>query len=148
MLRFSGGLNRRCRRHQMPVVVRRINGRRVLATGVAAVALASGIAACGSVQNMMPDPANFRLPDRSTFLPSNSSALPRSVSADGPVGATDLIDGQGQCAVAAPTASDAAPAPSRGIRLEMTECEVVRALGPPQTVDLSPQVDGQRRAIL
>ena len=131
----------------MPVVVRRMSGRRVLVTGVAIVALASGVAACGSVQNMVPDPANFRLPDRSVFLPTNSSAYTRSVSADGPVGPADFVDGEGLCASAAPAASDAASTP-RGVSLEMTECEVVRALGKPQAVEFTPQADGQRRTSL
>ena len=128
----------------MPVVVRRISGRRVLVTGVA-IALASGVAACGSVQNMVPDPANFRLPDRSVFLPTNSSAYTRSVSVDAPVGPADFVDGEGLCA--APAASDAASTP-RGVSLEMTECEVARALGKPQSVEVTPQADGQRRTIL
>jgi hypothetical protein len=130
----------------MRLIVLRIGGPRVLARGAAAFALASGLAACGSVQNMMPDPANFRLPDRSTFLPTNSS-YSAPVSTARPVGPADLVDGQGQCAGAAAAASDAASAP-RGVSLEMTECDVVRALGPPQGVDITPQPGGQRSIAL
>jgi hypothetical protein len=118
----------------MHVVVRRIGGRRMLVRGAVIVALGCGVAACGSVQNMMPDPANFRLPDRSVFLPTNTNSYAYPVSASGPVGPADLVDGQGQCAGAAPAASDAAP---RGVSLEMTECEVVRALGQPQAVEIT-----------
>jgi|307.fasta_scaffold08064_3 hypothetical protein len=131
----------------MLVVVRRIGGQRLLVRGAMIVVLASGVAACGSIQNMIPDAGNFRLPDRSVFLPSNSN-FAQPVSATGPIGAGDLVDGQGQCAGAAPVASGAASASPRGVSLEMTECEVVRALGQPQTVDFSPQPGGQRGVIM
>jgi hypothetical protein len=36
----------------------------------------------------------------------------------------------------------------RGVSLEMTECDVVRAIGQPQSVELTPQPGGQRRAVL
>jgi len=130
----------------MRLIVRWIGGRRMLVRGAASVALASGVAACGAVQNVMPDPANFRLPDRSVFLPTNSNYA-HPVSA-GPVGPADLVDGQGACAAAASAAPDAAAAGPRGVSLEMTECEVVRALGQPQTVDITPQPSGERRTIM
>lgn len=132
----------------MRVVLQPIGGRRMLVRGVAIVVLASGVAACGAVQNMVPDPANFRLPDRSVFLPTNSSSFASTLSADRPVGPADLVDGQGLCAGAAPAASDAASASPRGVSLEMTECEVVRALGRPQSVDITPQAGSQRRVIM
>jgi hypothetical protein len=106
---------------------------------IAALALATG--ACASIQNMMPDTSSFRLPDRTTFAPTNVAAFARPVSADGPVGPGDLVNGQGLCAGAVP--SDTA----RGVSLEMTECEVVRALGQPQSVEISPQ-PGRRRTTL
>jgi len=130
----------------MRLIVRSIEGRRMLVRGAASVALASSVAACGAVQNVMPDPANFRLPDRSIFLPTNSNYA-HPVSA-GPVGAADLVDGQGGCAAAASPAPDAAAAAPRGVSLEMTECEVVRALGQPQTVDITPQPGGERRIMM
>jgi len=113
--------------------------RRVAVIG--ALALATG--ACASIQNMMPDPSSFRLPDRTTFVPNNVAAFARSVSADGPVGPGDLVNGQGLCTGAVPGSSETA----RGVSLEMTECEVVRALGQPQSVEISPQ-PGRRRATL
>lgn len=130
----------------MEVVVQRIGARRMLARGAAVVAVASSVAACGSIQNMIPDPANFRLPDRSTFLPTSSNNYAYPISPVTAVGAADLVDGQGLCAGAA--ASDAASAAPRGVSLDMTECEVVRALGQPQAVDLTPQPAGQRRVIM
>ena len=98
----------------------------------AIVAVATSLTACGSIQNMIPDPANFKLPDRTTILPPTSSSYAAPLSATNAVGPADLVDGQGQCA--GPTASDPA-APARGVSLDMTECQVVRALGQPQAVD-------------
>jgi len=131
----------------MGMVVQRIGGRRMLVRGAVIVALASSVAACSSIQNMIPDPANFRLPDRSTFLPTTSNAYAFPISPTTPVGPADLVDGQGACAGAAPVASDGAATP-RGVSLDMTECEVVRALGQPQTVEITPQPGGQRRIVM
>ena len=132
----------------MSYVVRWIGGRRMLARCVAIVALASGVTACGSIQNMIPDPANFRLPDRSTFLPTTSNSYAYPLAPTAAVRPADLVDGQGLCAGAAPGAPDGASAPSPGVSLDMTECEVVRALGQPQAVDVTPQPGGQRRVVL
>ena len=126
----------------MGSVRRRTGNRRTLAAAI--VALATSLAACGSVQNMIPDPANFKLPDRSTFLPPTSSSYAAPISPTNAVGAPDLIDGQGQCA--GPT--DAASAPGRGVSLDMTECQVVRALGQPQALDATPEPGGRRRVVM
>jgi hypothetical protein len=132
----------------MHVFLQPFGGRRVLVRVAVIIAFALSAAACGAVQNMVPDPANFRLPDRSTFLPTNSTSYANALSPETPVRPVDLVDGQGLCAGAAPPASDAAAATPRGVSLEMTECEVVRALGQPQSVDLTPQPGGQRHAVL
>jgi len=116
--------------------------------GAAIIALASGVTACGSIQNMIPDPANFRLPDRSTFLPTTSNSYAAPLSPTTTVGPGDLVDGQGRCAGAAPVAADAAPASPRGVSLDMSECEVVRALGQPQAVDFTSQSGDQRRVVM
>jgi hypothetical protein len=105
------------------------------------VALAGGVGACGSVMNILPDPGNFRLPDRSTFVPTSTS-FNYQISPTTPVAPADLVNGQGQCA-AAP--SDAAP---RGIALDMTECEAVRILGEPQAVDFSSQGGSEQRRVV
>jgi len=132
----------------MYMVLRRIGNWPPLLRGTVIAALASGVAACSSVQNMMPDPANFRLPDRSVFLPTSTNSYARPVSADGPVRATDLVDGQGACTGPAPASPDAASPAPRGISLEITECEVVRTLGQPQSVELVPQPGGLRRVVM
>jgi hypothetical protein len=125
----------------MESVVRLMGGLRRPARAAAIAVLACSAGACGSVMNMMPDPGNFRLPDRSTFVPTRTS-VNYSISATAPVGAADLVNGQGQCS--APPA-DASP---RGVRLDMTECEVVNALGQPQSVDFTSQGGDQRRIII
>lgn len=132
----------------MHVVLQLVGSRRTSVRLAAILAFASSLAACGAVQNMIPDPGNFRLPDRSTFLPTNSTSYANPLSPTAAVRPADLVDGQGLCAGAAPAAPDGASATPRGISLEMTECEVVRALGQPQSVDLTPQPDGQRRAMI
>jgi hypothetical protein len=128
----------------MGFVMRWIASRRMLAS----ILLASSVTACGSVQNMMPDPASFRLPDRSVFLPTTSNSYAFPISPGTSVGPADLVDAQGLCAGAAPAPSDAASASPRGVSLNMTECEVVRALGQPQEVDVTPQSGGQRRVVM
>ncbi len=136
----------RFRRLRMGSAARWIGGRRMFARGAAMAALACSVTACGSIQNMIPDPAAFKLPDRSTFLPTtSSSSFASPLSPTNPVAPADLVDAQGQCAGAAPAAGDAAP---RGISLDMTECQVVRALGQPQAVDGTPQGGGRRRVVM
>ncbi len=132
----------------MGSVARWNGGRRMLARGAAMVALAASVAACGSIQNMIPDPASFKLPDRSTFLPTTSKSYASPLSSTNSVAPADLVDGQGQCAAASPAAPDAASAPPRGPSLDMTECQVVRALGQPQAIDVTPQPGGQRRVVM
>jgi hypothetical protein len=130
----------------MGSAARRISGRRMLARGAALVAVASSLTACASIQNMVPDPGAFKLPNRSTFLPNTSTASFASpLSPTNAVAPADLVDAQGQCAGAAPAASDASP---RGISLDMSECQVVRALGQPQAVDATPQAGGRRRVVM
>jgi hypothetical protein len=127
--------------------VRRRSGLRAWGRGAAVAAAALSATACASIQNLAPDPGTFRLPDRSTFLPSNTSAFSRSVSSlDAPVGPNDLVDGQGNCPGAASISSDAPTV--RGVNLEMTECEVVRALGPPQATEIGGQPGGGRAVAL
>jgi hypothetical protein len=120
---------------------------RPVARAAAVGALTCSVAACGTAMNMLPDPGNFRLPDRSTFLPT-SNRFSYQISPTTPVQPADLVNGQGDCAAAPAPAGDGVAAP-RGISLDATECDVVRALGQPQTVDFPSQGGGdQRRVIL
>ena len=116
-----------------------------LARGAAMMAAALAITACGAIQNMMPDPADFHFPNRNTVLPNNVAAYARPVSI-GPAGPGELVDSEGRCAGPVGAAPDASTA--RGVGIDMTECEVVRALGPPQSAAIDPRPAEQRTAVL
>ena len=120
------------------------------------------LAACSS---QMPDLTQFKLPSARTFLPSNVDtyvAPTTSTKSTGPIGPADLVDAQGLCAgMAAPPAeaaqgSDAgAPAPTvappavpGAVGLDMTECEVVHALGQPQSVNFGTNERGERKVTM
>lgn len=122
-------------------VVRWMGGQRWPARAAAGV-LALSLGACSSVANMMPDLTAFRLPDRSTFVPTGAS-FNYNMSPTTAVGPADLISADGQCAApATPAVSQ-----SHGVSLDMTECEVVRVLGQPQSIDI-PAQGNQRRVVL
>jgi hypothetical protein len=112
--------------------------------GVVAVA-ALAISGCASIENLAPDPAQFRLlPDRNALLPTDMNAYTTGVSAGGPPAPTELTDAQGQCA-GGPGAGGRGAA---GIALQMTECQVVRTLGPPQSADVSGGPIESRASVL
>ena len=137
-------------------------------SGVAALLAASALAACTS---SVPDFTQFKLPQPRNFLPSNSGTYvpPSSAVAFKPVSPADLVDAQGMCAAPAPAAqatdgavsapaaqgSDAAapapaapPAAPSGVGLNMTECDVVRALGSPQSVNIANNERGDRKVVM
>ena len=64
-----------------------------------------------------------------------------------PVTDSDLVDANGSCPVAAAPGSDAS-ALSEGVGLGMTECEVVARAGPPNSVQLGRNPNGDRTAVL
>jgi hypothetical protein len=114
----------------------------------------------------MPDLTQFKLPSTRTFLPSNVDTYvpPTSVANRAPAGPADLVDAQGMCAgmaappaeaaqgsdagAAAPAPAAAAPAVPGAVGLDMTECEVVRALGPPQSVNIGANERGERKVTM
>jgi hypothetical protein len=112
----------------------------------------------------LPDVSQIKLPQPRNFLPSNSGtyAPPVSAKAFRPVGPADLVDGQGMCAEMAPAAAPAqgsdanapaavpqpAPAVTGPVGLDMTECEVVRAIGPPQSVNMGSNERGERKVVM
>jgi hypothetical protein len=77
-----------------------------------------------------------------------------------PVSDSDLVDANGSCPLsptqqagggqaASPAAPGSdAPAPGEGVGLGMTECEVVSRAGPPNSVQLGRNPNGDRTAIL
>jgi len=135
--------------------MRRSFGRFLCAAPLTAAACA--LAACSSA---IPDFAQFKLPDPTVLLPSNSTTYvaPASARAFRPVAPQDLVDGQGLCAGMATAAdialgSDAGTAPPppvvpRNVGLDMTECDVVRAIGQPQTVNVGANERGDRKVVM
>ena len=119
-------------------------GLRAWLRGVAFCAAAVAISAC----SWGPDMSEFRLPNRNTFLPSSTAAYVGPVSRTGPVGPADLVDGQGTCSGGAGQGSPDAASAARGVGLEMTECEVVRSLGPPQAAEIGSEGNGVRSSVL
>ncbi len=106
---------------------------------------AAAIAASGC--SVMPDTSEFRLPSRNTFLPTSTAAYVGPVSRTGPVGSGDLVDVQGACSGGG-NAAEATAGVQRSVGLEMTECEVVRSLGPPQSAQIGNEGNGVRSSVL
>ncbi len=130
----------------MNAVPNRTSGGFALLRGMLITGVAVGLGACGAIQNMAPDPSGFHLPERNAYLPTPTAAFAGPVSAlSVPVGPADLVDGQGVCSGGAAEASSTAP---RAAKLEMTECEVVRLFGQPQSVELNPGAGRQRSVVL
>jgi hypothetical protein len=114
-------------------------------------ALALGVAGC----SMLPEWSQFKLPsiDSSTFALGNTGGAIKSSASARAVTNDDLVDAQGHCSGAGPAAVDnsldpalaSQPSLSRGVALEMTECDVARLLGPPANVEMQPNEGGERR---
>jgi hypothetical protein len=123
--------------------------------GAVVAALACGLLACTS----LPDVTQVRAPtmDFGAFEIRDWNSYAKNQASTRAVGANDLVDPSGRCAGTAmgepgadgPTGPQTgAPVPSaRGVGLDMTECEVVSALGPPQNVDVSANERGERNVI-
>jgi hypothetical protein len=125
-------------------------------------ALLAGTAALAACSSSLPDFTQFKLPNPRQLLPSNSDTYvaPASARASRPVGPQDLVDGQGLCpgmatgaeiasgSDAAAAAAPAPPAAPGAVGLDMSECEVVRAAGQPQTVNIGTNDRGDRRVVM
>jgi hypothetical protein len=111
---------------------------------VAAVALVTG--ACSN----MPSWSDVKLPTMSTFIPTNANAFNQaSVNTAKPVTAADYIDAQGACAAASAASSGGEQETSaRSVSLDMTECQVVQALGAPEATDIATNARGERAVTL
>jgi len=112
-----------------------------------AAASALGLSACGG---------GFEIPqfytprwDPTQFIAPNPTQFARRDRALVPVSAADLVDANGNCGGAAPVQSEqAAPALPRNVTLQMTECEVVRSLGPPVSVQIGTDGRGERQTTM
>ncbi len=98
-----------------------------------------GVAAC---QGYVPQ---FNTPrfDSTVFVPPDPTQFARRDTAFTAVTQADLVDASGNCA-GAPAAEGEVLALQRNVALRMTECEVVRAQGPPGSVDISTNERGDR----
>jgi hypothetical protein len=71
-----------------------------------------------------------------------------------PVTEADLVDANGSCPAAAPPAAGSAapgsdaPGLNEGVGLGMTECQVVARAGPPNSVQLGNNPNGDRTAVI
>jgi hypothetical protein len=115
--------------------------------GVAIAVATLGASGC----SIVPDMSEFRpLPPKNSFFPTSTAAYVGPVSATGNVAAAELVDAQGSCSGAPAPAQgspEAAATVPRGVGLEMTECEIVRALGTPQSAEVGAE-NGVRVVIL
>jgi hypothetical protein len=140
-----------------------VMGRSINQAGRAGLlAVAGALAACTA---SVPDFTQVKLPTARTLMPQNVDTYvpPVSSRALRAVGPGDLVDAQGMCAATAPApvaaaqGSEAGPAPAAPVAgpavpgpvgLEMTECEVVAAVGPPQSVNIASDEHGTRKVTM
>ena len=127
----------------MVKLVRNFFPHRVVLAAVSAL----GLSACGGIE--VPQ---FYTPrwDPTVFVAPNASQFARKDAALVPVSAGDLVDASGNCA-GAPQAQSEQAAPAlfaRNVTLQMTECEVVRSLGPPASTQIGANERGDRKATL
>jgi hypothetical protein len=93
--------------------------------------------------------------DVSTLLPTDYSQYSRGTMTRGPVTADDLVDQSGRCSGVAPALqnesqakSQQAAAAGQTIALQMSECEVVRNLGPPAGVQFGAAGSNERVVVM
>ena len=122
---------------------------------LALCAVAPLIAGCSSGADVLSKDAEwFSRPSR-LFIKNISIESP-PLTPDKPVTAEDLVSADGACPGMAPAgapadanASTASPAPSGGtVALGHTECDVVRGIGAPSSVNLSNNARGDRVAVI
>jgi len=118
-------------------------GLKTLLRGFAIAAVAAAASGC----SLVPDMSEVRFPNRNTFLPSSTAAFVGPVSVTGPVGPADLVDGQGNCSPQPVQGTPEALAGARSVGLEVSECQVVRSLGPPQSAQVGAE-NGVRTSVL
>ncbi|EJW11869.1 hypothetical protein A33M_2650 [Rhodovulum sp. PH10] len=127
---------------------------RITTTASVAVALvALGLGGCGG--SMMVDPAQVNLVPswRSIVPPRNDEFAKSQVNTRKPVTPADLVDPQGACS----GGGEPAPAPepsadglmlTRGVGLDMTECQVVQILGPAGSTEIGRNPGGDRTVVM
>lgn len=123
------------------------------------LALAPVMAACSGSSDILSRDADwFQRAGRLSISNVSISAPPLNPTS--PVAAQDLVSGEGYCAgMPQPGGPDGAqaladgpagaPAPTGGtVALGHTECDVVRGIGAPESVNLSSNPRGERQAVI
>ncbi|MDA9402046.1 hypothetical protein XH79_25440 [Bradyrhizobium sp. CCBAU 45389] len=119
---------------------------------VALAAVAPLLAGCSGTDLLSKDAEWFQRPGR-LFIKNISIESP-PLTPDKPVGAEDLVSADGACPGMAPPpgpadANASTTAPVGGtVALGHTECDVVRGIGAPSTVNLSNDAAGRRVAVV
>ncbi len=124
---------------------------------LALLAVAPLVAGCSGGSDLLSKDAEwFSRPGR-LFIKNISIDAP-PLTPDKPIGPEDLVSADGACPGMAPAgppadanASTAAPEPSGGtgtVALGHTECDVVRGIGAPSSVNLSNDASGRRVAVI
>jgi len=122
------------------------------------LALAPVMAACSTSSDIFTRDADwFQRAGRLSISNVSISAPPLSPTS--PVGAQDLVSAEGYCAgMPQPGGPDGAqaladgpagaPAAGGSVALGHTECDVVRGIGAPESVNLSSNPGGERQAVI
>jgi hypothetical protein len=126
-----------------------------LALIAALFAVAPLVAGCAGGSDLLSKDAEWFSRTGRVFTKSISIESP-PLTPDKPVTAEDLVSADGACPGMAPAgvpadanASTAAPAPTGGtVALGHTECDVVRGIGAPSSVNLSNNARGDRVAVV
>ena len=120
---------------------------------LALCAVAPLIAGCSGTDLLSKDAEWFNKPSR-LFIKNISIEAP-PLTPDKPVGAEDLVSADGACPGMAPPGAPAdanastAPQPVGGtVALGHTECDVVRGIGAPSSVNVSGDAAGRRVAVV
>jgi hypothetical protein len=122
--------------------------------------LAPVVAGCSSASDLFSKDAEWFSRSGRVFVKSISIETP-PLTPNKPVSAEDLVSADGLCPGMAPPGAPAdanaltdgaavAPAPSTTgtVALGHTECDVVRGIGPPESVNLSSNARGDRVAVI
>ena len=114
--------------------------------------LATAIALVTGACSNMPGWADVKLPSKNTFVPTNATSFNQTaVNSSKPVTAADLVDAQGLCAgggAATASEGESGQMNASAVGLDMTECQVVQALGAPQATDITKNARGERTVTL